>query len=251
MFAVTLLLLSHYLVGYNAFSVAKIFTLNDIDTYAKLCGLTLNVKPSGPFLRIEAVPIGSEECIGHLSAFIRPLPPLLFQLDTIQVENRRQTLGFQRRKEVSLDGPGISFIMGSYALRWAYDRGCRTTQLLAVKDTDEMHKVLVRLYNSFGFRLLRELDDTAASIPDRLIWGAEGSLMEMNIPSFMEVSICIYCFYAYLHKSFYFRNGLRDFEILLLKRKEESSRTNRHSRLYYFNPIINCRLSFNTWRRSF
>lgn len=130
----------------NVKSPSKIFSLDEIKHYSTLCGLDLKVGGNGPFLRIDAFPIDSDECIGYLTAFIRPIPPLLFQLDTIQVKNRRQSLGFQRNGWTT-EGPGISFIMGSYALRWAYDRGCRTTQLLAVKDSDVMHKILIRLYS--------------------------------------------------------------------------------------------------------
>ena len=167
-------------------SQGSIFSLNDIYHYADLCGLELKVQPTGPFLRLEAYPKSDQESIGYLTAFIRPWPLRLFQLDTIQVQNRRQTLGFSRKTNVNLEGPGISFIMGSFALRWAYDRGCRVTQLLAVKDSEEMHQVLVRLYGSFGFRVVKELTDSVDSVPDRLIWGAEGTLMEMDIPAFLD-----------------------------------------------------------------
>jgi hypothetical protein len=121
------------------------FSLSDIEDYGKVSGLTLNCTTTGPFLRIEAFPIGDPELIGYLTAFIRPLPFGLFHLDTIKVKNRRQNLGYVR-KNWTIDGPGISFIMGSYALRWAYERGCRTSQLLAVNDSPMMHAILIRLY---------------------------------------------------------------------------------------------------------
>ena len=121
------------------------FGFKDIEDYAKISGLTLNCTSTGPFLRIEAFPIGETELIGYLTAFIRPVPFGLFHLDTIKVKNRRQNLGYQR-KTWTIDGPGISFIMGSYALRWAFERGCRKSQLLAVNDTPLMHAILIRLY---------------------------------------------------------------------------------------------------------
>ena len=123
----------------------QFFDFEDIEDYAKISGLTLNCTSTGPFLRIEAFPIGETELIGYLTAFIRPVPFGLFHLDTIKVKNRRQNLGYQR-KTWTIDGPGISFIMGSYALRWAFDRGCRKSQLLAVNDTPLMHAILIRLY---------------------------------------------------------------------------------------------------------
>ena len=124
------------------------FGISDIEEYAKVSGLILNCTTTGPLLRIEAFPIGDTELIGYLTAFIRPIPFGLFHLDTIKVKNRRQNLGYLR-KNWTIDGPGISFIMGSYALRWAYDRGCRKSQLLAVNDSPLMHAVLSRLYQRF------------------------------------------------------------------------------------------------------
>ena len=124
---------------------ADFFTFKDIEDYAKISGLTLNCTTTGPFLRIEAFPTGEVELIGYLTAFIRPLPFGLFHLDTIKVKNRRQNLGYVR-KNWTIDGPGISFIMGSYALLWAYERGCKKSQLLAVNDEALMHAILTRLY---------------------------------------------------------------------------------------------------------
>jgi len=166
---------------------AERMTLREIEDYALLSGLRLKAVETGPLLRLEAAPVGDPESpIGNLNAFIRPVLPFnkLFHLDTIQVKNRRQTLGFSR-VGYTIEGPGISFIMGSYALVWAAERGCSTTQLLAVKDSEEMHQVLLRMYAGYGFKVLRDVGDDSASVADRLVWGAVGTLMEMDIGSFM------------------------------------------------------------------
>jgi hypothetical protein len=62
------------------------------------------------------------------------------------------------------------------------------TELLAVKDSEQMHEVLIRLYQSFGFRIVREVGDEQSSVTigDRLTWGAVGTLMEMDISNFMK-----------------------------------------------------------------
>lgn len=92
------------------------FDTPHIEYYAKLKGLTLKSSVNGPLLRLEA--FSSEDNIkpvGYLTAFIRPVPLGTLHLDTIQVKNRRQTLGF-RRKGWSIDGSGISFVMGRWVL---------------------------------------------------------------------------------------------------------------------------------------
>ena len=109
----------------------------------------------------------------------------MLQLDTIQVKNRRQIIGF-KRNNWKMDGPGISFIMGTWALRWAWGKGCRKAELLAVNDSEKMHAILIRLYESFGFKTIRYVGDTASSVPDRLVWGAVGTLMELELNSFFE-----------------------------------------------------------------
>ena len=73
--------------------------------------------------------------------------------------------------------------MGSWALRWAHEKGCRRAELLAVKDSELMHRTLVKLYESFGFRTMREVD---YSVTDRLVWGAEGTLMELDMSAFFK-----------------------------------------------------------------
>jgi hypothetical protein len=166
-------------------------TCQDIEKFADVSNIVLKSSVTGGLtLTVEAFVKGEEDLndpkpIGNLWAFIRPVPFRLFHLDTIQVKNRRQTLGF-RREGWSMSGPGISFIMGSWALRWAYDRGCRETELLAVKDSENMHQILMKLYGSFGFRKVRDVGDDSASIGDRLVWGAVGTLMSMNLDYFFR-----------------------------------------------------------------
>lgn len=165
-------------------SSGDIMTHDELHEYAKLCNISLKVSSTGPTLKIEAFN-SNDVLIGYLTAFIRPIPYKLLHLDTIQVKNRRQTLGFQR-EGWTIDGPGISFIIGSFALRWGYDNGCRKTELLAVKDSEKMHKILVRLYNSFGFNIVREVGDDFTSISDRLVWGAVGTIMSMELDPFFK-----------------------------------------------------------------
>lgn len=175
-------------------------TIPEIEEYASLVGLRIKSYATGPLLRLEAFPINNtnkitpgirsdnndDKPIGYLTAFVRPIPTNLLHLETIQVQNRRQNLGF-KREGWSMDGPGISFILGSYALVWAYqNKGCTRAELLAVKDTEVMHQILIRLYESFGFNILRNVGDDNKSIGDRLLWGAVGTLMELKLEPFLK-----------------------------------------------------------------
>lgn len=117
-------------------------TIRDIEIYANQSGISIQTKVIGPYLRLEAINSNDQQIIGYLTAFIRPG---VFHLETIQVENRRQILGY-KRKGWKADGPGISFILGTWALRWAYEKGCTKSQLLAVDDSPKMLRTLTRLY---------------------------------------------------------------------------------------------------------
>lgn len=130
----------------------EFFTKTDIEKYASLSGLRLKPKVTGPYLSLQLYSAQDDQQLGYLTAFIRPFTGLL-QLETIQVKNRRQVLGFHR-DSWKIDGPGVSFIMGSWALCWAYENGCKTTELLAVRDTDMMNEILVRLYKRWVFPFL-------------------------------------------------------------------------------------------------
>ena len=166
------------------------FKVPDLTDYASLFGLNIKIIENPIFLRLEAFPVDNpSECIGFLTAFIRPVPFKLLQLDTIQVKNRRQSLGF-RRNSWAPDGSTITFIMGSIALRWAHDKGCTTAELLAVKDSEKMHRILVRLYENFGFQKIRDVGDledaSMQTVSDRLVWGAVGTLMKIDIRNFLN-----------------------------------------------------------------
>lgn len=167
-------------------NVVEPLNIADIEKYAEFAGLLLKKEESALSLRLEAYPIENPDVsIGYLTCFIRPFPFGLLQLDTIQIKNRRQTLGF-KRKSWTMDGPGISFIMGSWALRWAFNKGCRKAELLAVNDSESMHAILIKLYESFGFTQVRELTEMQESVPDRLVWGAVGTLMKLDLNDFFE-----------------------------------------------------------------
>ena len=58
--------------------------------------------------------------------------------------------------------------MGTWALIFAKRNGCSETELLAVRDSDIMNTILVRLYNSFGFVKKKEVNED--DVMDRLTW---------------------------------------------------------------------------------
>lgn len=154
-------------------------TKEDIEKYAQVFGIKVVTSNNGPMFRIDVYAEGAG-AIGYLTAFLRPWPQSLIQLDTLQVKNRRQWLGY-KRKGWTIEGRGISFILGILALNFGMSKGCTHAELLAVRDDPIMHAILVRLYESMGYKIVREVGDDLASVPDRLLWGAMGTLMRLEI----------------------------------------------------------------------
>ena len=122
-------------------------TLQEIERIAMLSNLTITSVITGPQLRLDVFTTNSNIPVGYLTAFIRPFPFKYFHLDTIQVKNHRQHLGYKRKTWNVIDGSSISFIMGTWSLIWAKQQGCKVAELLAVNDNNTMHDILVRLYS--------------------------------------------------------------------------------------------------------
>jgi hypothetical protein len=136
---------------------------------------------------------GKGKAIGYTNGALTP--PLLRQ-DTMQISfvNTGNPNSMTKEKRVSVEERGfrsnsiygLSLLLGAYAMRWAYDNGCRRAELLAIKDNERQAKVLRRHYSRLGFRAVREVTDDISCVPDRLLWGGIGTLMEVDMEECME-----------------------------------------------------------------
>jgi len=153
-----------------------IYSINDIEDYADVLGVDLKSSNIGIYLKLEAISRSEQKTIGYITGFVRPLTGLL-QLETIQVRNRRQSLDYKTIPK------GVSFVLGCWALRWAYSYGCKRAELLAVRDDPMMEGILVRLYQTYGYKIKDTIEEN--NIAGRLVWGAVGTLMEIDIEDFL------------------------------------------------------------------
>jgi len=176
-----------------------IMTLGEIEAAARSAGFTFTQTNIGPLYRVilRVVPAPGEEgkgkAIGYTNGALTP--PLLRQ-DTMQISfvNTGNPNSMTNEKRVSVEERGfrsnsiygLSLLLGAYAMRWAYDNGCRRAELLAIKDNERQAKVLRRHYSRLGFRAVREVTDDISCVPDRLLWGGIGTLMEVDMELCME-----------------------------------------------------------------
>jgi len=174
------------------------YSLDEIEAAARSAGFTITMTNMGPLyraiLRIAPKPgeEGKGKAIGYTNGAL--VPPLLRQ-DTMQISfvNTGNPNSMTKEKRVSVEERGftsnsvygLSLLLGAYAMRYAYDRGCRRAELLAIKDNEKQEKVLRRHYRRLGFREVREVTDDIFCVPDRLLWGGIGTLMEVDVEECM------------------------------------------------------------------
>ena len=176
-----------------------IATLDEIEAAARSAGFTFTQTNMGPLYRVilrlvpEPGEDGKGKAIGYTNGALTP--PLLRQ-DTMQISfvNTGNPNSMTNEKRVSVEERGfrsnsiygLSLLLGAYAMRWAYDNGCRRAELLAIKDNERQAKVLRRHYSRLGFRAVREVTDDITCVPDRMLWGGIGTLMEVDMAECLE-----------------------------------------------------------------
>jgi len=57
---------------------------------------------------------------------------------------------------------------------------------LAIDDGEKQHKRLVRHYKRLGLNVIRYVGEDITNVPDRLIWGGVGTLMNAEIQPLLE-----------------------------------------------------------------
>lgn len=107
-------------------------TMEDILASSKSQNLDLQLRRLGPFFRITAKNLETQSELGRAEGLIRVwLGGKILHLDSIRL--RRETLGMER----SIFGIGV--FIGAVAIRYGYDSGCRTAELLAINDSELYH----------------------------------------------------------------------------------------------------------------
>ncbi|KAL6346975.1 hypothetical protein AAG906_012226 [Vitis piasezkii] len=150
-------------------------TMSEIMDSSRAQNLNLQLQTLGPFFRITAKSLETQGELGRAEGLIRVwLGGRILHLDSIRL--RRETLGMEK----SIFGIGL--FIGAVAIRYGYDSGCRTAELLAINDSDLYHSKLVRFYTRIGFKAVHEV--TGSSMGDlahMLVWGGIGTRMDANI----------------------------------------------------------------------
>lgn len=154
---------------------SSIPTMSEIMEASKAQKIHLQLQTLGPFFRITAKSLETQNELGRAEGLIRVwYGGRVLHLDSIRL--RRETLGMER----SIFGIGL--FIGAVAIRYGYECGCGSAELLAINDSELYHSKLVRFYKRIGFEVVHEV--TGSSIGDlahMLVWGGIGTRMDANI----------------------------------------------------------------------
>lgn len=122
---------------------ARTPSMSEILETSRAQKLDLELQTLGPFFRITAKSLETKNEIGRAEGIIRVwLGGTILHLDSIRLQ--REALGMEK----SIFGIGL--FIGGVAVRYGYDCGCRTAELMAINDSDLYHqKVLLLLFFFF------------------------------------------------------------------------------------------------------
>jgi len=168
-----------------------------LQEYAATKGITVSLTTLGPGYRAVArATHDPEQILGYCEGFVRPGGKVL-HVDKLEVwkkaiakatstlppptptsTNTTTTTPFQKSAGTTF---GISLLLGYICLLHGRSSGCAKAEFLAIDDEAFQHKRLVRFFSRAGFRVIRYVGEGLGDVPDRLVWGGCGTLMERDI----------------------------------------------------------------------
>ncbi|KAJ8763575.1 hypothetical protein K2173_002458 [Erythroxylum novogranatense] len=154
-------------------------TMSDILASANAQKLDLKLRTLGPFFRITATSLETNNELGRAEGLIRVwLRGKILHMDSMRL--KRETLGMEK----SIFGIGL--FIGAVAIRHGYECGCKTAELLAINDSDLYHTKLVRFYGRIGFKAVHEVTgSTFGDLAHMLVWGGIGTRMDADVKELM------------------------------------------------------------------
>lgn len=194
-----------------------ITTQNEIDEYAKSVGVKITFSTFGPGYRAVArADHDPEQILGYCEGFVRPgkfsyTEVLLFytqkstpqftsqycsgkggkilHVDKCEVWSKALSKARKENPEGFKSGGqvfGVSLLLGYTCMLFAKEKKCNMAEFLAIDDEEYQHKRLVRFFKRAGFKPLRYVGEDVKDIPDRLVWGGCGTLMNQDISILLE-----------------------------------------------------------------
>lgn len=191
----------------------SLVTLAEVNAAAGRVGCELSIKAVGPAYRVEllweagsTVPAPRVQMLGYNDD--EPPPPELLGYSTgftqptgvthLEAIEVRRFTGFWSRKRAGGAAryaatlplkPGLLLSLATVC--WIREQGPfgnTRAQLLCIRDDERQHKSLTRFYRRLGFTTLREVGSDLGSLGDRVVWGGEGTIMQLELDALRRAS---------------------------------------------------------------
>lgn len=159
-------------------------SLMDLEAEARRRDLLLRLQVARPLGLLWSLRLGVARrrdgerlvLLGDLKAWALPTADGL-RIDSLQVAGRE-------RGEPDL---GVGPLITAACFAWALETTpCRGVRFLAIRDDARQHRRLVRYFRRLGFTPERELGSGPLDLPQRLVWGGAGLLMQGNCGLVLE-----------------------------------------------------------------
>ncbi len=102
------------------------------------------------------------------------------QLDTMRVSSK--ALG------------GIGHLIWAATMAWALEETpCKKVRLLAIRDDEQQHEILVRYFLMRGFKKIKSVGTSPRDLLLRTVWGGSGLLMSADCLEVYKRSLDLWC----------------------------------------------------------
>lgn len=151
-------------------------TQEDIVAAARERGMLLAMKPTGPLFVVTAIDVATGDNLGTADGFIKPwIQANILHLDSIQLTKASAT-----RSGRTIFGAAV--YMGALMVRYGIDCACDKGELLAINDSDDYHRKLVRYYSRLGWKPVHEVKGEGwRDVLHMLVWGGVGTRMDADL----------------------------------------------------------------------
>ncbi len=170
-------------------TASSILSEEDLKQYADSVGVTISLSTLGPGYRAVArASHDPEQILGYCEGFVRPAGKIL-HVDKLEVWKKALSKAKKENPDGFKNGGqvfGVSLLLGYICVLHGKESGCDIAEFLAIDDEDFQHKRLVRFFQRAGFQKIRYVGDDLKSVPDRLVWGGCGTLMNQKIDNLMR-----------------------------------------------------------------
>lgn len=159
-----------------AAAAAPVLTVDEVMSVAERQGFRVEKFMSGPVLKLD---LFKEEDI--LTAYITGC---VLPNGRLHIESYKA----MKKEDGALLSvtPGMLVFMGALAFGCA--QGCKEVYGLAIRDENRQHRRLRRYLKRFGGVEVKQLTAKVAHIPEKLLYGGEGTIIKGNIEKMLKRS---------------------------------------------------------------